>query len=150
MNDEELIREAKKCTGCVGWLHRCKAECCKEFRASTKTVKKLKTMYIAYGKFTTDDQKYFNAHGCAIIGNKMLIPRCVTSYEGTDTIFHKKCDHLLRNNTCAVHGTNKQPDVCKIFDETTGEYKGTKGAKPYCTKNCLANYKVKTNENELK
>lgn len=58
---------------------------------------------------------YFKARGVKILkGNKVLVPH--------------RCSHLTEDNLCDVHGTKRQPIICKNF----------RGQKNYYTPRCCA------------
>ena len=141
MNKKELKKEASKCDGCLGWLHHCKAECCKEFKMAKETLVKRRGGYITNITMNGALIPYLILHGVSITQDKKAF---IETYkykvidEGTHLKFVRPCNALDENNLCTLHGTDKQPILCQAFDPCKPN---DFGKRVYITPNCLANYK---------
>jgi len=141
--------DANKCNNCMCWLKICKAECCKVFKINTnheqrKLFKKIKkksshesiTIKLPQ-ELRQDEINYYEWRDIQVTNKqKLTIPIDKIRIEGIDVFIDSRCNRLMHNNLCGVHGTPEKPRYCTEFDETQPS-----NPKHYTTPNCLANFK---------
>lgn len=137
-----LQEEAKGCSGCLQWHHVCKAECCRQFRAPTESVKENREEYSVRTILSPDLAHYYVLRGCSydFPSGRLKMKKRLFRIEKKEgfTYFFRDCE-LLKGNLCSAHGTDKKPTICQSFNETKPKTIG----QGYVTPNCLANFKVK-------
>lgn len=136
--NKQLKEEAKHCHSCIEWLHNCHAECCRSFRTSKESVISQTDRRIIFQFDGSDDMaNYYRLHGGVV--NDRLVTAFLEDFRvvkrKNHIYFYKDC-FRLKNNKCDGW-PDKRPDVCKNFNEATGE-----GVDKYVTPNCLCNYKT--------
>jgi len=121
-----------ECDNCLCHLDICKAECCKEFKVTLPgNMRVYKGQTINFYCKDEDMLDYYMLHGCKINGNIVFIKLDKFKREGKEVIINMPCLALTKNNMCSLHGTDKQPKICKYpnKDGTTD--------KIYFTPNCI-------------
>ncbi len=139
INDEKLIKEAKKCDNCLEWHKHCNAECCGivYINVNPERLNESWDYLIIKRLLTKDMQWYYKLRGVKYIHGELRFPKKHCIIHNDRILYLKKC-RLLDNNLCKGH-PKKKPIFCQSLVLETAKDN-------IVTPNCLFKYKLMEEE----
>lgn len=123
---------------CLDNLHKCKAECCKQFTINLPLGYRVKPGQVFM--FRPDEKliNYFKWHGVKINNGVATVKIKRYKQFKNKLIVFAQCEMLDEDLKCKVYNTDKQPIVCRDI------VKAVRDSNAYFTPNCVFKHEVNT------
>jgi hypothetical protein len=140
---EDLKIKAENCKDCIGWLHHCRSECCKQFGIRMTNKQKIKKYSLIKFKIILLDpsmELYYELHGVKYVDGYLFIRMNYFEWRDNLLIIKNKCKWLDEQGLCIAHpsrvGIDNRPKMCShLTNETKND------PRIILTPNCLFRYK---------